>query len=309
MTARPGRPDVPSSPMRLTVPLNALRAFEAAARHLSIKDAAAEIGVTPSAVSHQLRILEEAFRLELMRRAGPGLELTAAGRALAPDLTAGFARIVGAVGALQTQRRLGPLRLSIMPTFASHWLSPRLATYPLARPGFELLISTTQDLADLNAGGADAGIRHGRGNWPGLAADLLFQESVVLLGRPGWPAAGDVRAAAARMPLFLPQRLQADFERWNATLPGGAIRPASITIVDTSGLGLKAAMDGVGLTLGGFEMVQDDIAAARLAVLFDHRIGTDSGYYLVYPPALARDRRIRNLKPWLLAEASKVGRA
>ena len=108
--------------MRLSVPLNALRAFEAAARHMSIKDAAEEIGVTPSAVSHQLRILEDLLGVELMRRVGPRLELTETGRQLSPDLTIGFTRIIQAVGAVKQERKLGPLRLSMLPTFAVHWL-------------------------------------------------------------------------------------------------------------------------------------------------------------------------------------------
>ena len=153
--------------MRLSVPLNALRAFEAAARHMSIKDAAEEIGVTPSAVSHQLRILEDLLGVELMRRVGPRLELTETGRLLSPDLSVGFTRIIQAVATVKQERKLGPLRLSMLPTFAVHWLSPRMASYPFARSGFELLISTTQTAVDLGAGVADAAVRHGSGQWPG----------------------------------------------------------------------------------------------------------------------------------------------
>ncbi|SBW04789.1 Transcriptional regulator, LysR family [uncultured Alphaproteobacteria bacterium] len=291
---------------RLCVPLNALRAFEAAARHLSIKDAAGEIGVTPSAVSHQLRILEDLLGVELMRRVGPRLELTEAGRRLSPELTAGFRRIVEAVGNLKADRTLGPLRLSMLPTFAVHWLSPRLTSYPFSRAGFELLISTSQTAVDLGAGVADAAVRHGRGVWPGVVADRLFDETVALLGHAAdWPAGdeAEMRAAIARTNLFLSHHRRDDFRRWNETLPGGPVAPAAITIVDSAGLGLKAAIDGAGLTFAGLEIAGWDIAAGRLRPLFDHRIPAEAGYYLCYPSARARDRRIRNLRAWMLAAA------
>lgn len=295
--------------MRLTVPLNALRAFEAAARHLSIKAAAAEIGVTPSAVSHQLRLLEETLGVDLMRRAGPRLELTEAGRTLSPDLTAGFARIVSAVGTVTAERRVGPLRLSILPTFAVHWLSPRLATYPFSRPGHELLITSSQTVVDLNAGAADAAVRHGAGGWPGLVSDLLFAETVGLLGRPSLRSGeeADLRAAIGRSNLFLSEHRRAHFDRWNASLPGGPVAPAAITIVDSVGLGLQAVIDGAGVTLAGTEIVECDLAAGRLALLFEHRIPAEAGYYLVYPDALARDRRVRNLRSWLLDQVARSG--
>lgn len=297
---------------RLNVPLNALRAFEAAARHLSVKGAAMELGVTPSAVSHQLRGLEDSLGLTLMRRVGPGLELTEAGAKLAPDLTEGFARIVGAVGGLQQDRCSGPLRLSMLPTFATHWFSPRLTRYPFEQTGFDLLISTTQEAVDLSSGVADAAVRHGRGQWSGLRADLLFAETVGLFGAPvpgrpvpGRPEPDATRARVAATTLFLSQHRRDDYARWNATLPGGPIRPATVIMVDSVGLALRAAMDGAGVALAGAEIAASDVAAGRLTALFAHRIETDRGYYLVYPEALARDRRVRNLSRWMLGAAER----
>lgn len=296
-------------PPRLSVPLNALRAFEAAARHLSIKEAAAEIGVTPSAVSHQVRALEDLLGVALLRRAGPRLELTETGRALSPQLSTGFARIAEAVTAVTAQRRVGPLRVSILPTFATHWLSPRLASYPFARPGCGLVISTTQDVVDLAAGVADVGVRQGAGAWADLRADLLFEETVALFAHPRARAVDEpaLRRAVGGANFFLPQRLQAAFERWNATLPGGPVVPGRVTVVDTAGLGLKAAMDGAGITLAGREIAERDLAARRLVALFDHAVPAGLGYYLVYPPALERDRRVRNLRDWMLQQAEAVG--
>lgn len=298
-----------TTPDRLTAPLNALRAFEAAARHLSIKQAALELGVTPSAVSHQLRGLEDSLGLTLMRRVGPALELTEAGARLAPDLTAGFSRITRAVAGLKEDRGSGPLRLSMLPTFAAHWLSPRLTRYPFERAGFDLLISTTQEAVDLSAGVADVAVRHGTGGWEGARADLLFDETVGLFGMPalaGLPAA-DMRARIGGMTLFLSQYRKENFARWNATLPGGPIRPPAVMQVDSSGLALRAAMDGAGVALAGVEIAGFDAGTGRLAELFPHRVPTGGGYYLVYPEALARDRRVRNLCCWM-TEAAGQGR-
>jgi Transcriptional regulator len=294
-------------PHRLNVPLNALRAFEAAARHLSIKEAALELGVTPSAVSHQLRGLEDALGLTLMRRVGPALELTEAGARLAPDLSEGFVRIAEAVGGLRQDRSTGPLRLSMLPTFAAHWFSPRLTRYPFERNGFDLLISTTQETVDLAAGVADAAVRHGRGQWEGLRADLLFEETVGLFGAPSLAGDGDMRARIGGMTLFLSLHRKENYARWNATLPGGPIRPAAVMMVDSAGLALRAAMDGAGVALAGVEIAAFDVGAGRLAPLFPHRVHTGGGYFLVYPEALARDRRVRNLSRWMV-EASAAER-
>lgn len=295
------------TPYRLNVPLNALRAFEAAARHLSIKEAALELGVTPSAVSHQLRGLEEALGLTLMRRVGAALELTEAGARLAPDLSEGFARIIEAVGDIRRDRSTGPLRLSMLPTFAAHWFSPRLTRYPFERTGFDLLISTTQEIVDLSAGAADAAVRHGRGQWDGLRADLLFPETAGLFGAPSLAGndPDEMRARIAGMTLFLSQHRKENYARWNATLPGGPIRPAAVIMVDTTGLALRAAMDGAGVALAGVEIADFDVRAGRLARLFAHRVHAGAGYYLVYPEALARDRRVRNLSRWMIDAASE----
>ena len=160
---------------------------------------------------------------------------------------------------------------------------------------------------DLAAGVADAGVRHGRGGWPDLVSDLLFEETVTLFAPPGFAAAAAAhpRDALAGANLFLSQHRRDAFERWNASLPGGPIRPAAVTIVDSAGFGLKAAIDGAGVTLAGREIAGSDVAAGRLTPLFDHRIPAGGGYYLVYPPALERDRRVRNLRGWLLAEVAK----
>lgn len=294
--------------MPFSVPLNALRAFESAARHLSVKKAADELGVTPSAVSHQLRILEDIVGFDLLRRVGSQLELTQTGLELAPDLTIGFSKIFSSVNTLMGERKFRPLKLSILPTFASHWLSPRLKSYPFSQTGFELEISTDQGTVDLLEGTIDAGVRYGKGDWANIASCLLFEENVSLLGMHAFKDKNEknLREYISSSTLFLAERKQADYERWNNSLSGGPVKPSAITIVDSVGLGIKAAIDGAGVTLAGIEISQNDIQAKRISPLFDHLIPAKIGYYLVYSPALARDLRIKNLKIWLLNEVNSM---
>ena len=134
---------------------------------------------------------------------------------------------------------------------------------------------------------------------------MLFAETVTLLAAPGFGAGADPRAAVAGANLFLSQHRRADFDAWNASLPGGPLRPAAVTTVDSAGLGLRAAIDGAGVTLAGMEIAAADIQAGRLAALFPHRLATGGAYWLVYPPGLARDRRVKRLRAWL---AEQVGR-
>lgn len=293
---------------RLNVPLNALRAFEAAARHLSIKDAAAELCVTPSAISHQLRGLENSLGLTLMRRVGARLELTEAGSKLSPSLTESFKKMIDAVGELKHERSNGPLRLSMLPTFAAHWFSPRLTSYPFERTGFDLLISTTQEVVDLSTGVADAAVRQGHGKWDGLRADLLFDEHVSLFGAPSLSFASleELREGLKGRTLFLSHYRKENFDCWNSTLPGGPIRPASIMMVDSSGLALRAAMDGAGVALAGAELAAFDVSVGRLNALCSHHFDTKCGYYLVYPEIFARDRRVRNLSKWIVDAAKET---
>jgi LysR family transcriptional regulator, glycine cleavage system transcriptional activator len=138
-----------------------------------------------------------------------------------------------------------------------------------------------------------------------LQADLLFEETVSLFGAP--PLAKDdpdeMRAQISGMTLFLSQYRKENYARWNATLPGGPIRPAAVMMVDSAGLALRAAMDGAGVALAGVEIAAFDVGAGRLKQPFPHWAHTGGGYFLVYPEALARDRRVRNLSRWMV-EAS-----
>lgn len=286
--------------MRIPVPLTALHAFEAAARHMSIKDAASELAVTPSAISHRLRTLEEALGVELMRRTGTRIELTDAGRKLAPELSKGFSLIADVVSDLRETRRDGPLRLNMFPSFATHWLSPRLGSYPLERRGCSLEISTTQDEVDLAAGVADAGIWFGDGQWPGLVSELLFKATIDLYAPPGvYQGTFMERKAKLRGANLFISRHCVNWRDWMNTLPDGPFAPATVINVDSGGLTMQAAADGAGVCIVVCELVEGFLRQQRLESVFNHPVDAGAGFWLVYPESFAEDRRLGNLRAWL----------
>ena len=286
--------------MRIPVPLNALRAFEAAARHLSIKDAALELAVTASAVSHQLRMLEDLLGVELLRRVGTTLELTDAGRRLAPNLNAGFTRIASSVEALRDERTSGPLRLHTLPAIAINWLAPRLASYPFETPYEALDISTVQGHADLAAGMADVGLWFGTAPWPGLESERLFAGTLDVYAKKGSLAVtheGRLEQLA-RAHLFVSRYAKA-WEHWLQNIAPEALRPALVTHVDSCGLALQAATEGAGMCLVVTQLAERSVQAGMLEPVFGCEVPAGADFHLVYPQALSEDLRLLALLAWM----------
>ena len=286
--------------MRIAVPLNALRAFEAAARHLSIKDAALELAVTASAVSHQLRMLEDLLGVELLRRVGTTLELTEAGRRLAPSLNAGFTRIASSVQALRDERTSGPLRLHTLPAIAINWLAPRLASYPFETPCAALDISTVQGHADLAAGMADVGLWFGNGPWPGLVSEQLFSATVNVYARKGSLAVShEARLEQlGRAHLFVSSYVKT-WAHWLERMAPDDLRPALVTHVDSCGLALQAATEGAGMCLVVTQLADRSVQAGMLEPVFREEVSAGADFYLVYPQALSEDPRLLTLRAWM----------
>ena len=164
--------------MRKLPPLAALRAFEAAARHSSFKRAAGELAVTPTAISHQIRLLEATLGLSLFVRGTRRVDLTPAGRRLYPALRDGFDAFEQAIAELRTARR-EVLTLSATPLFTARWLVPRVDSFRAANPEIDLRLHATTEPVDLLGGEADAAIRYGRGPFPGLVAEPLVAQTFV----------------------------------------------------------------------------------------------------------------------------------
>src|SRR5436853_1556637 len=157
-------------------PLNALRAFEAAARHLSFTTAAAELNVTQAAVSHQIKALEDRLGLKLFRRVGRGLLLTDAAQAYLAEITVAFDRIAGATRRLHQHDAAGILNATVLPSFAVKWLLPRLGRFRAAHPEIDVRISSDSRTVDFAREDFDVGLRAGRGPWAGLRADLILKQ-------------------------------------------------------------------------------------------------------------------------------------
>ncbi|MCE3288368.1 MAG: LysR family transcriptional regulator [Caulobacter sp.] len=281
---------------RPSIPLNALRAFEAAARHQSVKLAGLELNVSASAVSHQVRQLERTLGVALFTRDGRGVTLTPEGAALLPKLVEGFGLIEAALDEHHASRTAGALRLSVLEIFAHWWLLPRLSSYPLARRGFELEIEASQQVVSFDTENVDAAVRIGKGDWPGVVCDHLFDERMGVYGLPGI----DLETA----PIFISRLRQQEWRDWCASAPPVAAQ-APIVLVETVSLALKAALDGAGLCFAGDRFAERDVLTGRLR-RFDEAaaVSPRGGYWLVYPPRGRRDPRLRNFRTWLLAQVA-----
>lgn len=287
-------------------PLKALRAFEAAARHLSIKDAAAELCVTPGAVSQLVRALEEQLGTPLFERTVRAIRLTDAGRAYHPPVRNAFRQIAEATNRLAASVDTGILTLSVTPFFAGSWLVPRLKTFRDRHPEIDLQVQATSRVVDLAREGVDVAIRHGLGRYPGLASDLVLAVAVV-------PAAAAALAQARGLPKTVgdlarwPLVHDAERKGWQAWFAAQGlveIGPPRGPSYDDSALLLEAVRAGQGAGLLPAAFVAPEIEAGRLVALSAAELVNEIAYYLVYPEA-ARDRpKVAAFREWILAEAA-----
>lgn len=294
-------------------PLNALRAFEAAARHLSLTKAAAELHVTPGAISQQVRTLEDYLGVQLFRRLNKALLLTEAGQASLPGLRDAFDRLAAAVETLRVRDAEHPLTVSVAPSFGAKWLVPRLDRFRAAHPGIDVRIDASNRLVDLVREGMDIGIRYGSGDYAGMRVDPLLPEEVFPVCSP--------RLLQGLHPLRVPADLRwhtllhidwvAGFETWPDwrmwLLSAGApdIDPTHGPRFSHASMAIQAAIEGHGVTLAGSVLVADDLAAGRLVKPFQLSCPVTFGYYLASPAATANHPRIVAFREWIIAEAAR----
>ncbi|MGE7990676.1 transcriptional regulator GcvA [Pseudomonas sp. NPDC089554] len=298
--------------------LNALRAFESAARHRSFSAAAKELNVTPAAVGQQVRNLEAWLGIGLFTRAGSGstrLELTDAARAALPDIRDGFERLsLGLTRLREVGARTG-LTVSVSPAFASKWLLPRIERFQLAFPELDVLLDTNARALDFQAERIDIGVRYGSGRWPGLHAVQLMDEVIFPVCAPGFALLKDGKLtpeALARSTLIhdLSMASDPDYPTWRMWLDASgytALKANQGLRINNSAAVLQAAMDGQGLALARSVMVRDDLAAGRLIRPFADK-GLDcpltQAYYAVYRPESAALEKVQAFRDWLLKEAA-----
>lgn len=312
-------------------PLAALRAFDSAARHLSFKRAAAELHVTPAAVSQQMKALEEYLGVALFRRLTRALELTPQGTAMLPKLREGFECLAVAVAATR-QSSDGELTVTAPPSFASRWLVPRLSRFAAEHPEVELRLASSPDSVDQHGettmfgdamfdprgAASEVAIRFGSGNYPGFRVDKIFAPDRVPVCSP--------RLATVKRPLATPDDLrnhvlihdetvlaedgQTDWVRWLrlSGVHAGAVDALRGPRFSNAVLAVEAALDGQGVALALRPLIEADVAAGRLVIPFDIGLPSAYAYYLVMPEVVAPRQSVAAFRAWVMAEGKTAPR-
>jgi len=306
-------------------PLNALRAFEAAARHLSFKNAAVELFVTPTAISHQIKLLEDFLGYALFRRLTRALELTPRGEAMLPNVRAGLACFAAAVESAQEPVTRGKLIVVLPPSFATRWLVPRLKRFALAEPALNLQIIRSLKTIDSDSTPCSAllaqvdpreedamvVIRFGTGVYPACQVDRMFGSDYIAVCSPKLLEFGPALRTPDDMRHLV--RLHDDAIASDHVFPGWEewFRLAGVTGVDAmagphfsdAGLVYEAALDGLGAALVSKPLVATAVAQGRLVAPFDLAVAQGFAYYLVIPEAIANRPAVKTFRAWLLEEA------
>lgn len=288
--------------------LNALRAFEAAARHASFARAAEELHVTPAAVSQLIKQLEDYLGVSLFRR-GKQLVLSDAAGAALPVLSEAFDQLERAVARLRASDERGPLVVSTPPAFAARWLVPRLDDFQERHPEIELRLLATRRLVDFALEDVDLAIRFGAGDYPGLLVERLMAEAIVPVAAPSLAAKIKTVADITLCPLLDDEwhtrnQVFPDWETWLASLGVTPEAPLRIRHFGDASLTLQAAVAGLGIALAWNSLVADDLKHGRLVRLFGLSTAADSAYHLVVPPSRLALGKVAVFRDWLQEMAS-----
>jgi LysR family glycine cleavage system transcriptional activator len=300
--------------MRAPNHLNALRAFEAVARHLSYTAAAAELNVTPAAVGQLIRGLEDALEVELFHRSASGssrLALTDAARSALPDLQGGFDLLSAGVERLRASKSRITFTVTVPPAFADKWLLWRVESFQRKHPYYDLRIDTSGRLVDFTAERVDAGIRYGAGAWPGLVSTFLLRDEffpvcspALLQGKHPLNDPGALRHHSLIHDISM--STSGVFPTWRSWLQ----KAGYLNVVDCdrglqlndSAAALQTAISGNGVALGRTTLVEKDLAEGRLVRPFGEVQGCELAYYLVHRKESENSAPVVALKEWLLCE-------
>lgn len=290
--------------------LNGLRAFEAAARHLSFTLAAAELNVTQTAISHQIRRLEQELGIRLFVRQNRALALTPEAKDYLPGIRAAFNDLRLATDRLLRKGTGRVLTISTLASLAAKWLLPRLSGFQEAHPDIDVRITTSTSLVDFRSGDVDAAIRYGRGQWPGLRADWLMADEMFPVCSPA--------LLTGNKPLRKPEDLAHhtllsstnNDDDWRLWLTAVGL---PVNISELPGLSfdlilmtVQAAVEGMGVAIGRTSYVQDDIAKGRLIVPFALKLPVDAGFYLVRPDGAPDSPNLATFREWLVTVANRT---
>ena len=289
--------------------LHALHVFEIAARLGSFTKAAAELNVTQTAVSHQIKQLEGELDALLFRRSGRGLSLTPAGQAWQAELSPLFGRLREANAKLRA--RVGQDRplvsLTTLPSFGARWLVPRLGGFLTEHPEVDLRISTSAEVVDFTLEPIDVGIRFGTGPYRGLLAEKLFEDSFIVVASPE-----RAKRLTRTRDLAGETLLKDDHEdAWSRWFAAHGLAPAGVRyhqLMD-SGLLVEAAVRGQGIGLARWSLIQDELSAGRLSWVFPKLAPLSVGhaYHLVGLRETFRRREVAAFRSWLRAQMRSLG--
>jgi LysR family transcriptional regulator, glycine cleavage system transcriptional activator len=287
-------------------PLNALKAFEAAARHESFTRAAAELFVTQGAVSHQVKALETELGLKLFNRERQRLVLTEAGRDYLAVVRDALDRIALGTERLLQRQSAGVLTVSTSPDFAAKWLVHRLGNFVEAHPGIDLRVSATMHHVDFAREEVDLAVRHGDGNWPGLDTVRLSSEQLfpvcspkLLTGRRALAKPADI----LKYPL-IHMDSRADWTKW---LQAAGVDDGKVIhgpVLNRASMVIDAAINGQGIALARTTLAAFDLISGRLVRPFAETLRLSRTYWIVCPKATTALPKIVTFRNWLIAQAA-----
>ncbi len=288
--------------MKRLPPLTTLPVLEAAARLQSFSAAAAELNVTHGAISHQIRSLEESVGVALFARQGRRVVLTAEGAAFAAAIRGALSKVSEAVEALSPIERERKLKISVLPSFASRWLMPRLGKFLEANPQYEISVEANQTKSNFTSDGVDVAIRFGAGPWPGLHSERLAGDSYFPVCSPKFRRGKLPTKPAQLVGLRLFRNDPELWEKWFAAAGLQATpNPTGIDYNDAA-IFLQQAIAGEGIALTRRSLIADDFSNGKLVRLFDIEIKSENDYHLVCLPQNANSRRVRAFRDWMINE-------
>lgn len=299
--------------MTLPVHLNALRAFEASARHKSFSAAAEELHVTSAAVGQLVRSLEDWLGKPLFIRATTGqhrLIPTEVAEMALPEIRAGFDRLTLGLARLKEGENSDVLTVTVSPAFAAKWLLPRIDRFQAAWPDIDVRLDTNLKPVDFAVQRVDVGVRYGAGNWPGLVSEKLMEEEVFPVCSPTLLKTRSFNQVAELLEVTLIHDLSMDshsgFPSWQAWLAKAGVKQQVQTRsmqINNSAAVLQAAIDGHGVALARSVMARDDLSSGRLFRLYPAiNVASSLAYFLVYRPECASLPRLQAFRNWLNKE-------
>jgi LysR family transcriptional regulator, glycine cleavage system transcriptional activator len=290
-------------------PMQALRAFEAAARERSLTRAAQALNVTHGAISHQIKSLESDLGVRLVERSGRGIRLTDDGERFASRVRAAFAELTTAVHEITARSNPRLLRVSVVPSFAARWLLPRIRDFLATHPDVDLDVRSNMANVDFRRDDSDVAIRYGHGDWPDVTAEHLLDDWFFPVCSPGI-ANGQVPSRPEDLARYT--LLRSDDEPWKPWFDAAGLdwpEPTRGPIFSDLSHGLQAAIEGHGVALARSSLLAHDVRNGILVRPFDIKAPAPRKFWLVYPPRTANSPKLALFRQWLHDEIEAEQRA